>query len=145
MISSIKIFTEGIDKRRLRIRNISRLVRRVVEAESGVVGFINVIFCDDLYLLDINKEFLKHNTLTDVITFDYCVDLGNISGDIFISYDRVYENAIKFKVKIHHEVFRVVIHGVLHLLGYEDGSKAKAKVMRQKEDYYLGLFCSHVE
>ncbi len=141
MVSSIRVFSEGIDKQQLRIRKIIRLVRNVILHEGCEVGSVNVIFCDDQYLGAINKKFLKHNTLTDVITFDYREDFGKTSGDIFISYERVRENALSFQVKTDLEVYRVVAHGVLHLLGYDDRTKGDSLVMRQKEEYYLKLVC----
>ena len=89
-------------------------------------------------LLEKNQEFLDHNTYTDVITFDYCVG-GVISGDVFISIDRVRENANTFKVDFNDELDRVLIHGALHLIGYQDKTKEEQKQMRAKEDFYLSL------
>jgi probable rRNA maturation factor len=86
-----------------------------------------------------NIQFLQHDTLTDIITFDYCEELGNVSGDIFISLDRVRENATELNLSFEEELKRVIIHGVLHLLGYNDKEAADEALMRQKENYYLTL------
>ncbi|MCB0460671.1 MAG: rRNA maturation RNase YbeY, partial [Flavobacteriaceae bacterium] len=99
---------------------------------------ISYIFCDDDYLLDINVKYLKHNTLTDIISFDYTDD-GLISGDVFVSIDRVKENAEKFNVSFQDELHRVMIHGILHFCGYKDKTKEEEQLMRSKEDYYLSL------
>jgi len=106
--------------------------------ESYNEGDINYIFCSDDYLLDINDKYLKHNTLTDIISFDET--LGRlVSGDVFISVDRVRENALIFDVSFSDELHRVMIHGVLHFCGYRDKTKEEKKIMREKEDYYLSL------
>ncbi len=105
-------------------------------SENKETGEITVIFCDDQYLLEINKKYLNHDYYTDVITFDYSE--GNlISGDIFISKDRVKENASFYNVSFENELKRVIIHGVLHLLGYKDKEESQQKIMRQKENEYL--------
>jgi len=109
-----------------------------ISEEKKKLGELNYIFSDDEYLTDINVKYLKHNTLTDIITFDYT--LGSlISGDIFISVDRVRDNAKDFKAEFVDELHRVMIHGVLHCCGYRDKSKAEKQQMRAKEDYYLSL------
>ena len=95
-------------------------------------GEINYIFCDDDYLLKLNKEFLQHDTLTDIISFDYTLG-KEIGGDIFISVERVKENAIKFSQSIENEISRVVIHGVLHYFGYKDKTPEDAENMRNQE------------
>ena len=98
---------------------------------------INFIFCDDKFLHSLNKEFLKHNTLTDIITFQY--PSTTLSGEIFISIPRVRENAKKFKVDFKNELNRVMVHGVLHLCGYKDKNSAQKKEIRKKENYYMNL------
>lgn len=109
-------------------------------ADMGLLtGDINFIFCSDEYLLKMNQEYLKHDTFTDVITFDYTED-DVLSGDIFISIDRIDENAKMFHVKRQEELFRVMIHGVLHLAGYKDKNKADQKIMREMEDLMLSSF-----
>lgn len=113
-------------------------IKLVAKKEGAVVKDLNFIFCDDAFLLEKNKTYLKHNSLTDIITFDYS-DKNNISGDIFISIDRVKINALSFSKSFENELKRVIIHGVLHLLGYRDKSKKEKIIMREKEDFYLSL------
>ena len=110
----------------------------VVKKEGSVVKDLNFIFCNDLFLLKMNKRYLKHNSLTDIITFNYS-NKNNLSGDVFISIDRVKENALLFSESFENELKRVIIHGVLHLLGYKDKSKKEKNNMRNKEDFYLSL------
>jgi rRNA maturation RNase YbeY len=107
-----------------------------IKEEGKQVGEINIIFCDDKDLLEKNKTFLNHDTLTDVITFDY-TELNKISGDIFISIERVLDNSKDFNVTFEQELNRVIIHGNLHLIGYKDKSEKDQIIMRKKEDYYL--------
>ena len=114
----------------------------IVDSEASAVGEINYVFCDDDYLHKINVEYLNHDTLTDIISFDYTV--GNlIQGDIFISIERVKDNANDFKVSFEEELKRVMAHGVLHYCGYKGKTDADAKLMRQKEEEKIKLF--HVE
>ena len=114
----------------------------IIESEDKEAGEINYIFCDDEYLHEINMKYLDHDTLTDIISFDYCIgDL--ISGDIFISIDRVKENAQEFDVSIENELLRVMAHGVLHYCGYKDKSDEEANLMRLKEQEKMNMF--HVE
>jgi probable rRNA maturation factor len=117
-------------------------ITNVIESESKKEGEINYIFCDDDYLHKINLEHLGHDTLTDIISFDY--GLGNeLHGDIFISVERVKDNAIDFNVSFVDELKRVLIHGVLHFCGYKDKSDVDELLMRNKEDEKLSMF--HVE
>lgn len=110
----------------------------VLDQESKELGEINYIFCDDDYLFDLNVKTLNHNTLTDIISFDYT--LGDVvSGDIYISYDRVLDNSESLGVAFADELHRVMVHGVLHYCGYQDKSDEEKKEMRSKEDYYLSL------
>lgn len=111
-------------------------IKSSIKEEGKQLGEINIIFCDDNNLLEKNKTYLNHNTLTDVITFDYSGQ-DTISGDIFISVERVLDNSKDFKVTFEHELNRVIIHGHLHLVGYKDKTEEEQKVMREKEDYYL--------
>lgn len=104
--------------------------------EKRGIGSINYIFCDDDYLLNINKEFLKHKTLTDIITFDNSEGI-NLSGEIYISIDRVKENAANYAPSFNDELRRVMVHGVLHLCGYKDKSKIESSLMRKKENQAL--------
>ena len=114
-------------------------IEDVIKKEKKTVGDITYIFCDDDYLLERNKEFLDHNTLTDIITFNYCID-NNISSDIMISIDRVKENSTTFENSFNEELKRVMIHGILHLIGYNDKSDKEKELMREKENYYLNMF-----
>jgi len=106
-------------------------------AEKKEIENINIIFCDDKYLLSINKKYLKHNYYTDIITFDYATDHTNLSGDIYISVERAKENAKLYKQPLSKEIHRLLIHGLLHLIGYNDKTKAEKKLMVEKEDIYL--------
>ncbi len=120
----------------------SNWISKVILSENKKEGDINYIFCDDEYILEINKQYLDHDYYTDIISFDYTV--GNeLSGDIFISIDRVKENAIDFNASFDDELKRVVIHGVLHYCGYKDKSKQDEALMRDKEDEKIKMF--HVE
>jgi len=114
-------------------------IKKAAESEGASVKEINYIFCSDSYLLDLNRGFLKHNTLTDIITFDNTVVPGQIEGEIYISIDRVKENAVEFNVPFVDELDRVMIHGVLHLLGYKDKKPTEKALMRKKEEAYLSL------
>jgi len=123
-------------KQKVLVRN---WIKDTILAEGFRLADLNFIFCSDEYLLDINKQYLNHDTYTDIITFDNSDEEKLIVGDIFISIDRVLENAAKFHVDERDELHRVMIHGTLHLLGYPDkGAKAK-KIMTAREDHYLSL------
>lgn len=110
-----------------------------MQSESKKIAGVNVIFCSDKFLHSLNTKYLKHDTLTDIITFDYSESDNAISGDVFISIDRVKENAKKYKVFFPVELHRVIIHGFLHLAGYKDKHIDEKQVMTSKEDYYLSL------
>jgi len=115
---------------------LSQWISNVILAEGFKEDEINYVFCDDVYLHKINLEFLKHDTLTDIISFDYSV--GKIlQGDIFISTERVDDNAKDYDVSFQEELHRVIVHGVLHYCGYKDKTDTDAKVMRDKENFYL--------
>ena len=117
-------------------------ISRVIISENKTEGEINFVFCDDEYLHKINMEYLNHDTLTDIISFDY--SLGNLlSGDVFISIERVKENAIDFDVSFDEELKRVIVHGILHYCGYKDKLELDTSIMRTKEDEKIKLF--HVE
>ncbi|MGJ8660323.1 rRNA maturation RNase YbeY [Cellulophaga fucicola] len=117
-------------------------INRIIASEEHLVGDINYIFCDDAYLLNINQQYLDHDTYTDIITFDY-TDGKLIGSDIYISVDRVKENAVDFKVDFSQELLRVMAHGILHLCGFKDKSTEEAALMRSKEEEKIKLF--HVE
>lgn len=114
-------------------------ISKVISSEMKGEGEINYIFCDDDYLVEINQQYLGHDTLTDIISFDYSI--GNeLQGDIFISIERVRENAIDFNVPFDEELKRVLVHGVLHYCGYKDKSKEDEIRMRQKEEEKMKMF-----
>ena len=118
---------------------IADWLSKVIISENKKEGDINYIFCDDDYLLEINQQYLDHDTLTDIISFDYSV--GNeLHGDIFISIDRVRENALEFNVSFEDELNRVMVHGVLHYCGFKDKTEEDEKVMRIKEDEKIKMF-----
>ncbi len=120
-------------------QNLKKWISNVVLRRGKAVGNISYLFCDDNYLLGVNRQYLNHDTYTDIITFDYVV--GNlVSGDIMISVDRVGENAEKFGVPFEQELHRVVIHGVLHLLGQGDKTDSEAAEMRRLENEALALW-----
>lgn len=113
-------------------------LKMVAESEVKNLGNICIIFCSDNYILDVNIKFLGHDYFTDIITFDYCE--GNVlSGDLFISIDSVRENAEYYRTEFSDELNRVIVHGLLHLIGYDDHTDEEQKVMREKENYYLEL------
>lgn len=111
-------------------------ISKVIKSESHKEGEINYIFCDDSYLLAINVKYLNHDTLTDIISFDYSIG-KELHGDIYISVERVRDNAKDFEVQFIEELKRVMVHGILHYCGYKDKSKEDKSVMRSKEDFYL--------
>ena len=116
--------------------DLQPLIIKAFNDENKEGGELNFIFCSDDYLLKINKEYLDHDYYTDIITFDYA-EQNIISGDVFISKDRVLDNAEKFNVSFENEINRVMIHGVLHLLGYKDKTENERKQMRLKEEQYM--------
>ena len=121
------------------INQNKKWLNQVISNEAKEEGDITYIFCYDDYLLEKNIRFLNHNTLTDVITFDYC-EGNSVSGDIFISIERVKENSEVFKVDFLTELNRVMVHGLLHLLGYKDKTERESNLMRKKENYYLSKY-----
>jgi rRNA maturation RNase YbeY len=121
---------------------LKQWIKTITEKEKHKLGTINYIFCTDDELLEINVKHLNHNTLTDIITFDY-TEGKTINSDIFISIERVLDNSEKFKVTFDEEFHRVMIHGILHLCGYKDKSKADAELMRNKENAALKLLASN--
>ena len=118
--------------------SLSAWISKVVEQEKLTMSDIALIFCNDEYLLKVNQDFLEHDFYTDIITFDYCSD-NLVSGDLFISIERVIENAEEFNVTFEQELHRVIIHGVLHLCGYKDKSPEEETIMRKKESDALLL------
>ncbi len=117
----------------------SKWISDVILSENKSEGEINYIFCDDEYLLEINQQYLDHDTLTDIISFDY--SMGNeIHGDVYISIERVKDNAIDFNVSFEDELKRVLVHGVLHYCGYKDKTESDEQLMRSKEDEKISMF-----
>ena len=127
-----------IDTKIIQLKNSNDWLQKVITTEKKQLGEIVFVFCKDAYLLEKNIQFLKHETLTDVITFDYC-EGNQISGDILISVDRVKENSEIFEVTFLNELDRVMVHGLLHLLGYKDKTKEDTTLIRSKEDFYLSI------
>ena len=130
----IKYFSEGISfDLKGKLAN-NKWLRFVAEAESKRVGDISIIFCSDPYLLDVNIKYLQHDYFTDIITFDYC-EKDILSGDLFISIDSVRENARTYGTTFENELDRVMVHGLLHLIGYDDHTPEQTAEMRRKEHY----------
>lgn len=123
----------------VRQKFVREVLRLLIQNEEKIQGDIQVIFCSDDYLLQMNINFLKHDYYTDIITFDYGEN-DVISGELYISTDRIRENATTFGTGFKCELMRVMMHGVLHLLGYGDKTKTQKKIMRDKEEYYLSKF-----
>ena len=137
-MASIQFFSEGITFRLSKPRSKIIWLKKAIASEGKSLEALTYVFCSDAYLLQINQDFLQHNTFTDIITFDHSEgDL--LQGEIYISVDRVRENAIKYKVTFEQELARVMIHGVLHLAGYRDKKPAEKALMRKKEEAYLSL------
>ena len=138
---SIHYFNEDVQIPKFGRRRITSWIKEVILAEEKKTGDISYIFCSDVYLLDVNRKYLNHDFFTDVITFDTVVD-DVINGDIFISIDRVNDNANVFGVSREDEMNRILIHGILHLLGYKDKRKVDKMLMTNKENYYLKVLNS---
>ena len=136
---NITFVCEGIKKPHCHYKSISNWLKEVIHKYNKSVGTITYIFCNDEYLLDINIKYLGHDFYTDIVTFDYCHN-ELISGDLFISLERVSENALLFGVSFKEEFLRVIIHGLLHLLGYGDHTDLEKSSMRMLEDQYLLLY-----
>ncbi len=135
---SIDFHTEDIDFQIAEEAGLKNWIQDTITREGGELSFLNYIFCSDQYLHKMNIEYLQHDTYTDIITFPYRED--KIESDIFISIDRVRENAEKFGVAFEEELYRVIIHGVLHLLGFGDKTEEEKKKMRAKENEYIRQF-----
>lgn len=135
-MSKLSFFFEEINPVKLQKKVLQNTIKFLILTENKLPGEVSVIFCSDDYLLKINEQYLNHNYYTDIVTFDY-VENSVISGDLFISVDRVKENASQLDVTFDEELFRVILHGMLHLCGYKDKTNAEKEVMREKEDFYL--------
>ncbi|MBL4677253.1 MAG: rRNA maturation RNase YbeY [Mucilaginibacter sp.] len=134
---AISFFEEDIAYKLKNKTAVRKWLKDTIGAEGYKLKELNYIFCSDDYLLQINQQYLNHDTYTDIVTFDNTEEDGTIVSDIFISIDRVRDNASKFNVTETQELHRVIIHGALHLLGYKDKSPADKQKMTSKEDFYL--------
>ena len=136
----LNFFTENVDFDLLRPIKTKKWIKNTSISEGYEIADLNYIFCDDDCLLEINKQYLDHDYFTDIITFDNSEEDNVIEGDIYISVDRVRENAATFHADFETEMRRVLIHGLLHLMGYDDTDEKLKSAMRAKEDQYLLLF-----
>jgi rRNA maturation RNase YbeY len=134
---AIHFFEEDVVANLKKKKDTKSWIKETILNEGKTLGTLNYVFCSDEYLHKMNVEYLQHDTLTDIITFDQSEIENKIEGDIFISVDRVKDNAKKFNSDYIDELNRVMIHGALHLIGYKDKKKAEQELMRSKEDYYL--------
>ena len=134
---AINFFEEGITYELKHKTALRQWITQTIKAEGFKLKELTYIFCSDSYLLQINQQYLNHDTYTDIITFDNSETEKVIIGDIFISIDRIRENALKFNISDTDELHRVIIHGALHLLGYKDITPVTKQKMTQKEDFYL--------
>jgi len=132
----VKFFNEDSHYNLQQKRLIKEWIKTTIHNENAKLGTVNFIFTSDNYLLQINKEYLSHNYYTDIITFNYCENT-TVNGDIFISLDTIRNNSTRFGVTFINELHRVMIHGILHLIGYDDGTDEEKVLMREKENYYL--------
>lgn len=135
----INFFTEEVDTPLNDIPHTTSWLMKIAAEHQHKITELNYIFCSDDYLLKINQEHLNHDYFTDIITFDHSEDTGFIEGDVFISVDRVRDNSETLQVQFLDELHRVIVHGLLHLLGYNDKSESEQKVMREKEDACISL------
>jgi probable rRNA maturation factor len=136
---AITFFEEDTTYKLKNKKAVRHWITETIKAEGFKLKELNYIFCSDNYLLQINQQYLNHDTYTDIITFDNSETNKLISGDIFISIDRIRENALKFNISEPDELHRVIIHGALHLLGYKDKTAVTKKKMTLKEDFYLNM------
>lgn len=134
----IRFFSEDVKFNLKDKLKIKRWVKNIIIQQEAKLGDINIIFCSDEYLLDVNKKHLNHDYYTDIITFNY--NTNTINGDLFISIDRVFENADNENVSRETEILRVIIHGILHLLGFNDKTKKEKQIIREKENESLKLY-----
>ena len=139
MEQQILFFYEKIQFKLQEESKIATWLISCAKEEKQEIALVNCIFCDDDYLLEINKQYLKHDYYTDIITFDYTEENDQISGDVFISVDRAMENSKTFTQDLNIEINRLLIHGLLHLMGYKDKQPEDKRLMTSKEDHYLAL------
>ena len=122
---------------------LKQFIVKLCKKEKHIAGEISFVFCSDAHLLEINQRFLQHDTLTDIVSFDYTEPKGPLTGEIYISVDRVKDNAHNLGLAVSQELHRVIFHGVLHLCGYKDKLKADKVLMTAKEDFYLREYFGH--
>jgi probable rRNA maturation factor len=138
-VLKIQFYREDIPEININKGLTKQYLKQLIEDQKRKAGTISIIFCSDEYLLKMNKEYLNHDFFTDVITFNYC-EKEFVSGDIFISINRISENSEKFHESFNRELLRVLFHGVLHLVGYNDKTSEEKKLMKKMEDFYLDKF-----
>ena len=134
----IDISYEETEDLELSLTKINDWLEIICKNEGKIMGDVSLVFCSDNYLLEINQQHLNHDFYTDIVTFDYCID-DIVSGDLFISVDRVFENSATFDVTFSNELYRVIVHGILHLCGYKDKTIEEESSMRVKENMALEL------
>lgn len=139
MAKSVRFTANDVPFRLPKTTEVRRWIIQAIKAEGYSPDNLQYVWCSDSYLHEVNKQYLNHDTFTDVITFDYSDDNICIQGDIFISIDRVRENARMIRSRVRDELHRVMIHGALHLCGYRDKTSSEKSEMTEKEDYYLSL------
>lgn len=135
-MNNIEIYFEDVEEIDIFEKVLHLHLNSLIKKELKKTGDISIVFCSDAYLLEMNKQYLQHDYYTDIITFDYVED-DVVSGDLFISMDRIKDNAKNFDSEFMHELYRVAFHGVLHLVGYKDKTEEEQKQMRAKENHYL--------
>ncbi len=138
-MKNVSFFFQECKKFPINRKRIASDINNIISCENFIPKKISIIFCSDEYLLDINNEYLKHDYYTDIITFNYGED-NLVSGDLFISVDRVRDNSVTYGQTFENELNRVIFHGILHLVGFEDKEEASIKIMKMKEDFYLSKF-----
>jgi len=136
---SISYIAEGVTRPKLKFRTISLWLKQIIKKYNRIPGDLTYIYCNDEYLKEINIRYLKHDYYTDIVTFDYCSD-EIISGDMIISLDRVKENSVLFNNNITDELLRVMVHGLLHLLGYLDSTESEKETMRRIESECILMY-----
>lgn len=144
-LRDIHFFFEETDFSLKRRQTLREWLKDCCNNEARKPGLINYIFCSDEYLLNINKQYLDHHYYTDIITFDQSDRPGFVYADLFISVDRAKDHAHDFEVSFANEIHRLMVHGLLHLLGYDDKTSADKQLMTEKEDYYLSLLAKRIK
>lgn len=134
----IDFLTEDIDSPSINEELLKKWISKIIKNKDYNVGAISIIFCSDEYIIEQNRQFLNHDYYTDIITFDYCEN-RNISGDLLISLDTVRSNSEQYKTNFTEELHRVIIHGILHLLGFDDKTPESRSIMRKEEDKSLAI------